>query len=160
MSTTISIVRARAATAALLIAALLGAVAVCRVPVTGASARLHDVTFTVPSGAVALERGASRGAEAAIDSLARALSGQQGYRPSSFATELYGTPTEGAASFESDLATAAVEAGWTPAPELASTGEAFRAMGWTHPGGRALVALYGQDAASGRSFVAILRATR
>ena len=159
MSTTISIVRGRAATAALIVA-LLVAVVACSVPVTGASARLHDVTFAFPSSAVVLERGTSRSAEAAVDSRARALSRQHGYQPGGFTTELYSVPAEGAAAIESDFAIAAVEAGWTPAPELASTGETFQAMGWTHAGGRAIVAGYGKDTASGRAFVAVLRAAR
>lgn len=160
MSATILIIRIRTAIAALLIATLLAPLAACGTPaVAAAPAHLHGPTFASLSNAATLERGSSASAETAVDSLARALSRQQGYRPSSFAVELYSVPAESESQIEANLAATIAYERWVPAPELATTGSALRAIGWTRDR-QAIVAGYGKDAASGRIFVAVLRAAR
>lgn len=146
---------------ALLVATLLVLLLALSISVAGASARLHDdISFASAADAVALDRGSSASAEAAIDSLARTLSREHGYQPSSFSLELYRMPAMGQADIEA-LFTATIARGdWTAAPELTSGG-AYKTIGWARNGGdEVVVGGYGQADVSGQMFVIIMRAFR
>ncbi len=159
MSTVQSIVRVRAHIA-LLIATLLVLLVARGTSVVAASARLHDISFASVTNAVVLERGGSASAEAAVDSLARALSREHGYQPSSFKVELYRMPAVGQADIETFFTATIAHGDWTAAPEL-TTGGTYRAIGWTRESGHeAVVGGYGQDSVSEQMFVIILRASR
>jgi hypothetical protein len=159
MSTLQSIIRVRARSALLIVTLLVSLVA-HGASVVGASAQLHDNSFASMTNAFALERGSSASAEAAVDSLTRALSREDGYHPSSFKVELYRMPTVGQADIETIFAATIAHGDWTAAPEL-TTSDTYKTIGWTRESGHeAVVGGYGQDSASEQMFVIILRASR
>ena len=153
-----SIVRGRIA---LLIALLIVSLVAFGTSVFATSARPHHISFASMPNAMPLERGASASAEAAVDSLARALSREQGYQPSSFNLELYRMPAASQADIEAFFAATFAQDGWAAAPALTSNGSTLKTSGWTRDSGKqALVGAYGRDGESEQMFVVVLRASR
>jgi hypothetical protein len=164
--TTVKIYRytahARSAIAALVLGACLVFAAACAAPVAAASTtNLETIALTALGDAVILERGHSVQAESAIDTIARALSAQQGYAPNSFDTRLYTIPSGSEYGIVESFDIVLQGLGWAPAPQLQTTGDTSGTVGWTRAGGReAVVVGYGPDAEPGRMFVTVLQAAR
>src|SRR5262249_50930062 len=160
MSTIHSLIRVRAHIA-LLIATLLVSLVARGPSVVAASARPQDISFASVTNAVPLERGGSASAEAAVDSLARALSREHGYQPSSFKVELYHMPAVGQADIQTFFTATIAHDDWIAAPELTASGTTYKTIGWTRESGHAaVVGGYGQDSVSEQMFIIILHASR
>lgn len=125
---------------------------------TAAAAPLPPAHTPPPALATAraIERGESAAAEATVDGVARALSGQHGYRADSFHVELYSVSTQSlpvvAASFDASLASQAYT---STAPLGGGTSTYIR------DGGRQVaVVTYGAGASDGSAIVSVVRASR
>ena len=160
MSTLQSIIHVRARIA-LLIAALLVSLVAGGGSAAAAPAQPQGRPFASVPKAIPLERGSSASAEAAVDSLARALSREHGYRPASFKVELYRMPAAGQADIEAYFDAAIPHDNWTAAPELTAGGAIYKTLAWTRASGdQAAVGGYGQDSASEQMFIIVLHASR
>src|SRR5262245_48938244 len=127
----------RSAIAALVLGAYLVFAAACAAPVAKAStSSLETIALTALADPTILERGQSVQAEAAIDTIARALSAQQGYAPNSFDTRLYTIPSGSEYGIVEGFDIVLQRLGWARAPQLQTTGETSGSVGWTRAGGR------------------------